>query len=286
MKRTLKSNAGGGTRTRKRYASKQVANLPRLPVSPHRHCIYIFPISSELFHPLTVSVSASLLYTPKKKAPVVENYLTDKMKCYVYMYLDLDKVPFYIGKGVRDRWRPSAHIHTTNKYLTRKILKIGVKNVRVHFLHKNLSNADALYWEAFWISCIGRHNCNEGTLCNISADGAGADSFLGRKHTEETKQKMSIASCGELNPNFGKPATNRGIPHTEKTKQKISKARQKYCKNHSNSFKGKKHTEETRRKMSEAHKGKVPWNKGKPRSKETRRKISETLRRKNLLCLS
>ena len=32
----------------------------------------------------------------------------------------------------------------------------------------------------------------------------------GRKHTEETKKKLSQAKLGEKNPNFGKPAWNKG----------------------------------------------------------------------------
>jgi len=61
---------------------------------------------------------------------------------------------------------------------------------------------------------------------------------LGKKHSEESKQKMSAARKGENNPMWG-------MKHSEETKKKISETN-----------KGKKHSEETKRKMSESHKGK------------------------------
>ena len=54
--------------------------------------------------------------------------------------------------------------------------------------------------------------------------------FTGRKHTEETRKKMSEKRKGENNPMYGR---------------------------------NRKHTEETKKKMSESHKGKVGANKGK-----------------------
>ena len=33
----------------------------------------------------------------------------------------------------------------------------------------------------------------------------------GKKHTEETKKKLSQVKLGEKNPNFGKPAWNKGL---------------------------------------------------------------------------
>ena len=71
---------------------------------------------------------------------------------------------------------------------------------------------------------------------------------MGRKHTEETKKKMSLAMTGRKMP-----------PHTEETKKKMSLAR-----------KGKKFTEEHKKNLSLGAKGrKMP-----PRTEETRRKIS------------
>lgn len=74
--------------------------------------------------------------------------------------------------------------------------------------------------------------------------------WVGCKHTEESKMKMSAALSGENHPNFGKP-----LP--EETKIKISKA-----------TKGKTVSVETRRKISKAAKGKTV-------SAETKKKQSQ-----------
>lgn len=90
--------------------------------------------------------------------------------------------------------------------------------------------------------------------------------FTGKKHTEESKRKMSESSKGQK-------AWNKGIPHTEETKKKLSEAK-----------KGISLSEETKRKISEANQGKEvseetreklrQANLGKKHSDETRQKLS------------
>lgn len=84
--------------------------------------------------------------------------------------------------------------------------------------------------------------------------------MLGKKHTDETCQKMAVSK--------------KGKKHTEEAKKKMSKFQ-----------KGKKCTEETKRKISEARKGKI-FSEVHCRNialakqnmpKKTRQKISETL---------
>ena len=94
----------------------------------------------------------------------------------------------------------------------------------------------------------------------------------GKKHSEESKKKMSEAQ--------------RGKRLSEETKKKISEAK----KGDRNPNYGKKFSEEHRRKMSEAHKGKKRSEehqrklseslKGKKRSEETKKKIRESKRRR------
>jgi len=66
-------------------------------------------------------------------------------------------------------------------------------------------------------------------------------------HSEETKKKQSKANLGEKNPNFGKPAWNRGISPSEETKEKM---------------KGRHPTEETKQKLTQAQLGRKMINNG------------------------
>jgi len=85
-------------------------------------------------------------------------------------------------------------------------------------------------------------------------------SWYGRKHTEETKKKLSESKKGSNNPMFGKPAHNRGItpaPLSDDAKNRISAA-----------HKGKVISDETKLKMSVAAKDK-------PKSEEHKKRLSE-----------
>ena len=86
-------------------------------------------------------------------------------KFYVYMYLDVDNCPFYIGKGRGNRYRVSRHVYkgVTNRFLKNKIRKVGVDNIKVHFLHRNLTEEEAFHWERYWIKYIGRRDLKEGS---------------------------------------------------------------------------------------------------------------------------
>lgn len=82
-----------------------------------------------------------------------------------------------------------------------------------------------------------------------------AERMKGKKHSEESKRKMSESHKGHI--------------ISEETRNKISQAN-----------KGNIASEETKKKLSESHKGQIPWNKGKRGiySEETINKISNTLK--------
>jgi len=173
---------------------------------------------------------------------------------YVYMYLDQDNVPFYVGKGRDSRYRIPKHIKKScpNRFLTNKILKVGINNIQIKFLYTNLSEEQAFYLEEYYIAGIGRRDLGLGPLCNLSNGGEGPS---GRIPSKETRQKMSVA--------------HTGLTATDETKQKMSVA------NKSMIF-----SIEHRSKLSKANKGRVPVNKGAHHSKEARRKMSIALKGK------
>lgn len=112
------------------------------------------------------------------------------------------------------------------------------------------------------------------------------NSFFGKHHTDETKQRIREANSGENNPNYGKPCSdemkkriseaNSGKISSEETRAKLSKAHS----GENNPMYGKHHTEETREKMSQAKIGKYDGDKnpmyGKQHKEESKEKIRQS----------
>lgn len=74
----------------------------------------------------------------------------------------------------------------------------------------------------------------------------------GRRHTEESRKKMSQSSVGKPSPNKGKKAS-------AETREKISRAAKQRT-GESNPFYGRHHSAETKQYMSEKFKGRIPTN--------------------------
>ena len=180
---------------------------------------------------------------------------------YIYMYLDSNDIPFYIGKGSGERYRICSHRTLHNPFLASKINKIGSSNIKIDFLHRHLTEEEAFCKESFWIKKIGRRDKREGTLCNLSDGGEGQSGYI---HTKYTKQKIGKSMKGKLsgmfNPMYGKT-------HSAKVKNEISEAMQ----GSNNPMFGKIHSSKTRNKISLAKKGvSLP-----PFSNKTRQKMSD-----------
>lgn len=180
---------------------------------------------------------------------------------YIYMYLDTDNIPFYVGKGKDQRYKVYRHLgkNNYNRLLKNKISKIGVSNIKIQFLHENLTEEEAFQQERHWIKYYGRRDLKEGSLCNLTD---GGESKSGAVVSKETRQKMSKIHKGkkiskETKQKMCKIAKGRQM--SNEIKQKISDGN----KGKPSPMKGKKHTEETRQKMSEAHKGKKHTKKSK-----------------------
>lgn len=93
---------------------------------------------------------------------------------YVYEYRDpLTGIPFYVGKGIGDRWK--QHIGRTHNVIMRsKLEKLKVAGLEpcIIKVHEGLTEQDALDKEAVLISKYGRI-IEGGSLCNFSLGGQG-----------------------------------------------------------------------------------------------------------------
>ena len=80
----------------------------------------------------------------------------------------------------------------------------------------------------------GENNPNYGKVTPEETKQKIKGSLVGRKLSEETKNKIGITSAGENNPMYGKTgedSPNYGKHHSEETKEKMRIARKEYWKN-------------------------------------------------------
>ncbi len=167
----------------------------------------------------------------------------------------------YVGvsQNIEKRWRTHKTLLNSNyhhnKYLQNSWNKHQESDFEFHILEE-IDCYNKLYdIEKEYASTFGYGDLK---LCfNIGTPGEKSSGMLGKKHTDETKRKMSEAQRGEKNHMFGKKLSEE---HRQKIKEALT---------------GKKHTEETKRKISEAQQGEKNHNFGKKLSEETKQKMSE-----------
>jgi group I intron endonuclease len=201
-------------------------------------------------------------------------------KFYVYITTNLITKKQYIGshKGfIEDSYLGSG------KLLLNSIKKHGRNNFNREILEEAPSKEEAFSLEEIYIQNyktlypdgynlspkggLGVPNCfSEESKQKISNSNKGKKTWLGKKHSEESKEKIRQKTnvSGSCNPFFGKKhsteskklisqksAWNRGISLSESHKENIGK-----------SHIGLSPSEETRNKIGKKLKGRIPWNKG------------------------
>lgn len=180
---------------------------------------------------------------------------------YVYRHIRKDKNEvFYIGIG------SDSDYYRANKFSERNEIWNRIKNkceILVEILYDNLDWKTACDVEKKLIKQYGRINNNTGILSNMTDGGEGTlnkiineetryllgNGVRGKKRTEESKLKQSIAT--------------KGIKKPEGHSEKIREYRI-----------GKKMSEESKLKISENSKGRSSWNKGLTFSDESKLKMS------------
>jgi hypothetical protein len=184
---------------------------------------------------------------------------------FEYEKLKFNYSPFYVGKGKGKRMFHHYNNKTLNSDLNKhktntikQILRNEKLPIIVKFSEKLFEN-EAFDDEIFLIKTIGRSDLNLGPLTNMTNGGDGCSGHLwqiGRKHTEETKKKIS-----DTLKKTSIWVTNNPSK-TKEHREMMSKL-----------LKGRKFSNETRRKISES-------SKGKKLSKETKKKIGESTKQR------
>lgn len=168
----------------------------------------------------------------------------------------------YIGLTTKDLSRRIAeHIAENKSYIQKALNKYGVQSFSIAVIDSAESREALCEKEQYWIR---HYDCKAHKGYNLTDGGDGLinPSKSVRKKISKTLKKNHVPTKG-----FS------GRKHSQETKDKISKIlkvslnKPKVKKKMSESRKGRVTSEETKQKISAANKGKlkgrVPWNKGK-----------------------
>lgn len=214
--------------------------------------------------------------------------------CGIYMIKNKKTGHRYIGQSIHiyQRWYEHIKKSRPNTYIDRAIKKHGADNFELKVICELEQDDDLLnemekyyvwkyntYEDDFHYNLTPGGDFNPMKNPEIAAKKSKAMSGknnpmygkrdkesprFGRKHTSETKEKMSKA--------------HKGKKLSEETKEKMSKAKS----GENNPMFGKRHSEDARKKMSKAHSGKNHYFYGKKLSEEHRKKLSEAHKDKKL----
>jgi len=194
---------------------------------------------------------------------------------FIYCITNLVNDKKYIGQTINKpltRWNSHKSDSELNSdtHLHRSMRKNGVKQFQFEVIDGSASNIDELNdLEEFYIGFYDTYkgdgyNCTSGGDNFIMSDETKAkmseshhdvtgknNSMYGKKHTEESKNRMSNkAKLRESNGFYGRT-------HTEETKNNHSEKMIGYYKNNKHPCVNKECLQETRNKISNSHKKKV-----------------------------
>jgi group I intron endonuclease len=193
----------------------------------------------------------------------------------------------YIGKSLNPKSRLRRHIADRNLYDSHKdrwLRKLIESNIRPELIiiDKVLEN-EWQFWEVHYINYFKFIGC---FLTNGTNGGDQPPSTKGRRHTEDSKKKMS-----DTKKSKPIPWLNNGKERTEKHKSNLSKSlkgrlSEKKGKNYKEIY-GKEKSDILKRKLSESHKG-IYLGKnhpmfGKKHSEEILNKIKEKRKQQKVL---
>lgn len=200
----------------------------------------------------------------------------DKKIQGIYKIRNLLNSKIYIGQSTNINNRFRVHRFKINKNIKHPLQsafkKYGIDNFEFNIIERVADINKLNEREQYWLDHYQSYNRDFGY--NLRSN---CISNRGYKHTNETKEKMSIFRKGR-----------KRKPLSEEHKLKLSKAHtgKKHTEEHirkmAESLKGHIVSEETKRKIGLSNKNKISYRKGKSLTEEHRKNISLSLMGKKL----
>lgn len=120
------------------------------------------------------------------KIKIEKNFTVELKECYVYVHMrKTNGEIFYVGKGVRDRWRKLDRNYRWENIASKH-------GVICDIVANSLTNEEACILEKKLISLYGRLDCQTGTLANLTDGGEGV---VGGRLSDETRAKLRAAQA-------------------------------------------------------------------------------------------
>lgn len=200
----------------------------------------------------------------------------DTNNCCIYIHRCKVNQKAYIGwtsKQVEKRWQNGNGYAKDQPVFNSAIKKYGWDNFEHIIFAEKLTAQEAKHIEVLLIA-LYKTNCTKYKNPEYGYNMTdGGDGCVGRILSEDAKRKMSENRpdvSGENNPMYGKK-------HTEETRKKISEAQM----GEKSYMYGRTHSQETKNKIRESKIGEKNPNYGKPLAEETKQKLRESLSGEN-----
>ena len=142
-----------------------------------------------------------------------QDFYNQNTKYYIYIHYTPDNIPFYVGKGIKNR---CLHKHSRSYWWNNIVNKYGYY---IKIQEINLNEDECLQREIYWIKYFGRKQYQEGTLINLTNGGEGVS---GKLYTEEERQIKSkffkenleyLQSFGDRSKYFSKSLIGQDNPN-------------------------------------------------------------------------
>lgn len=192
---------------------------------------------------------------------------------YIYQTKNLIDEKIYVGVHLSNDINNDNYLGS-GLHLRRAIKKHGIQNFQRIIIHQTDSKQQAYQIER---NIVNDQFVFRNDTYNMKCGGFGGfpkNIWLGKHHSEETKEKCRLKNLGKIVSQQskkkmslakkGKTTWNKGISPSQETKKKRSQSRTGKYVGKDNPWFGKHHSEQTRQKMR------------KPKSQQHKQKLSET----------